>query len=223
MQILGKPQKFNNLFATSIKSKVNINYKENFDFLEFIYLKCSDSLIALDIGMGLRENFPKFEKRLGNLKTLDINEYENYPDIQADLCQPVKLPDKYDLIFCFSILEHLYNPIKACENLENALKKNGKIIGYAPFLYQFHCPDDLSYQDFFRFSPHAYVALFPNAAKIDLYPVRGRLGTSLFILSSKWKYIFEKKFPKVAIRLNNLGLSKNKFTTSGYNFIITYE
>jgi SAM-dependent methyltransferase len=223
MQILGKPQEFNKLFATSIKSKVKINYKENFDFLEFIFLKCSESLNALDIGMGLRENFPKFKKQLGDLKTLDINEYENYPDIQVDLCQPVKLPEKYDLIFCFSILEHLYNPFKACENLENSLKKNGKVIGYAPFLYQFHCPADLSYQDFFRFSPHAYVALFPNASKIELYPVRGRLGTSLFILSSKWKYILEKKFPKIAIRLNNLGLSKNRLITSGYNFIISYE
>ena len=56
----------------------------------------------------------------------------------------------YDKIICLAVLEHVYDPFKAIENLRSMLKENGIIYGFVPYLYKYHAPMDLKYQDYFR-------------------------------------------------------------------------
>ena len=48
------------------------------------------------------------------------------------------------------ILEHVYDPFKAVNNIFKMLKKDGIIFGFAPYLYYYHAPNDLNFQDYFR-------------------------------------------------------------------------
>jgi hypothetical protein len=99
---------------------------------------------------------------------------------------------------------------------------SGIIFGYVPFLYQFHCPSDLSYQDYYRFTPHALTALFPNASKIYIFPVRGKLGAAFNIISSRYKFILEDKLGIITNILNRFFVMTKPEQASGFNFIIFY-
>ena len=49
---------------------------------------------------------------------------------QHDICQP--LAQKYDIIFCTEVLEHLLNPWEATHHLENALLPGGTLVLTVP-------------------------------------------------------------------------------------------
>ena len=67
---------------------------------------------------------------------------------------------KYDKIICIAILEHVYDPFKAVKNLRKMLKDDGILYGYVPYLYQYHAPKDLKFQDYFRFSKDPSLSYF---------------------------------------------------------------
>ena len=128
---------------------------------------------------------------------------------------------KFNYVICFSLLEHCYDPFSAAKNLFYKLAPNGKIYGSAPFLFPHHGPTDLSYQDYFRFTRDSYALLFPEAKNITLYPLRGRLGTSLVVLTLKYRFIFERKFPSFAHLINKLiSKGRNQLQSSGFAFVI---
>ena len=98
------------------------------------------------------------------------------------------------------------------------LKNGGKIFGYVPYLYHYHAPQDLKFQDYFRFSKDALSYLFKDFKEVELYPIRGKLSTSLNILmEGKWKKYLEKT--KINIFFNKF-FNKNLNQCSGYNFIL---
>ena len=103
----------------------------------------------LDVGKGMREKFSKIKSK--NVETLDANQYDGYPDIIFDLCDELdeSLNERYDKIICLAILEHVYNPFLAVDNLKKMLKKKGIIYGYVPYLNYYHAPNDLKFQDYF--------------------------------------------------------------------------
>ena len=80
----------------------------------------------------------KYEKIDVKQKYLDLNKFQDYPDFQLDLSDPsleiekTELNRKYDEIICLAVLEHVYNPFIALDNLK-MLKNNGVIYGYVPF------------------------------------------------------------------------------------------
>ena len=92
---------------------------------------------VLDIGKAMRDKHKKIVCK--KLETLDVNDFGDYPDIICDICSDVSgLEKKYDKIICLAILEHVYNPFKAIENLRSMLKDNGMIYGFVPYLYKYH-------------------------------------------------------------------------------------
>ena len=157
-----------------------------------------------------------------SIETLDVNEFEDYPDILFDICDEIEdsLINKYDKIICLAILEHVYNPFKAVENLKKMLKPNGIIYGYVPYLFYYHAPNNLKFQDYFRFSKDALIYLFKDFNEIELFPIRGRISTPLNILfAGRWKKYIEK---------TGINIFLDKFTSdeknlkqcSGFNFIV---
>ena len=83
---IGNPETFNKELISKInKAEIDLYYiKNRSDFRDKILnnIKTNDSI--LDIGKGMRDKFLKIKSN--KIKTLDVNEYEDYPDIIFDLC-----------------------------------------------------------------------------------------------------------------------------------------
>ena len=212
------------LIVQKIKS-IKMNEQVEEDELRRRLLQMVDSTsVVLDCGKYHREYQHQVKNNVKLLHTIDINKFSDYPDHLIDICDRKKMNElrrKYDFISSFSLLEHCYDPISASANLFDSLKPGGVLIGSAPFLFPRHSPDDLSYQDFFRFTRDAYVILFPNASSIELWPLRGRVTTSLNVLSTRYRFFFEIRFPSLARYLNRFGSEdRQSLQSSGYGFLI---
>jgi len=220
-KIIGDPDKVNQELISLIK-KISINnyyLKNHEDFRDRILSQIQKSDNVLDIGMAMRDKHKKIISNL--LETLDVNDFGEYPDIICDLCSDISgLENKYDKIICIAILEHVYDPTSAIKNLRLMLKDEGIIYGYVPYLYYYHAPKDLKFQDYFRFSKDALAYLFKDFKEVELFPIRGRISTPLNILfAGKWKKFAEKT--KINIYLDKLVNDEiNQKQCSGFNFII---
>ena len=219
---IGNPEIYNKELISKInKTEIDLYYiKNKSDFRERILNNINSDDFILDIGKGMREKFSKIKSK--NIETLDVNQYEDYPDIIFDLCDKIddSLYEKYDKIICLAILEHVYNPFLAVDNLKKMLKKNGTIYGYVPYLNYYHAPNDLKFQDYFRFSKDALIYLFKDFSNIKLFPIRGRFSTPLNIMfAGRWKKYIEKT--SINIFLDKFSSDeKNIKQCSGFNFII---
>ena len=220
-KIIGDPDKINQSLISIIKKLSINNYylKNHEDFRDRILSQIQKSDNVLDIGMAMRDKHKKIISNL--LETLDVNDFGDYPDILCDICSDITgLENKYDKIICIAILEHVYDPASAIKNLRLMLKDKGVIYGYVPYLYQYHAPKNLKFQDYFRFSKDALAYLFKDFKEVELFPIRGRISTPLNILfAGKWKKFAEKT--KINIYLDKLVNDEiNQKQCSGFHFII---
>ena len=54
-------------------------------------------------------------------------------------------------------------------------------------------PQDLKFQDYFRFSKDASAYLFKDFSEVELYPIRGRISSSFHMMfAGRWKNYMEK-------------------------------
>ena len=89
---------------------------------------------------------------------MDIaNIKSDYNFINGDICNcPEIESNKYDIVFCMNLFEHLNEPWKAAEEMIRITKSNGIIIVIAPFSWRYHpCPVDN-----FRFTHNGLKILF---------------------------------------------------------------
>jgi SAM-dependent methyltransferase len=224
MKIFGNPddKKFklkNLMFNLNIDEKY---LKSDLNFRNEIIDKIKNNMRVLDIGKSMRGEFQKIKCK--EIKTLDINIFENYPDIQFDLSEEIEIEktelyERFDVIICLAILEHVYNPFIAIQNIKKMLTHNGIIFGYVPFLYHYHAPQDLYFQDYYRYSKDGLAYLLKDFKDVKIYPVRGRLSSAMHILfGSIWKKTFEKL--KFNLFLDSFfSKNKNSMQAGGYNFI----
>jgi len=220
-KVIGNPSKTNEKLINLInKIKINNYYlKHQKDFRDKILEEINEIDHVLDIGMAMRDRHHKIKSDL--LETLDVNDFGDYPNIICDICSDVNgLEKKYDKIICLAILEHVYDPSAAVVNLKKMLKDDGIIYGYVPYLYYYHAPNDLKFQDYYRFSKDALAYLFRDFKHVELFPVRGRISTPLNILfAGRWKRYVEKT--NINIFLDKfVGDEKNTKQCSGFNFIL---
>ena len=224
MKIIGDPNnKKLELKNLILNSNIDEKYlKSDLDFRDQIIDTIKNYMCVLDIGKSMRGHFKKIKCK--EIKTLDINIFENYPDIQMDLSEEVEIEKtelykKFDVIICLAVLEHVHNPFIAIQNIKKMLNHNGIIFGYVPFLYHYHAPQDLYFQDYYRYSKDGLAYLLKDFKDVKIYPVRGRLSSSMHILfGSVWKKTFEKlKFNLFLDRF--FSKNKNSMQAGGYNFI----
>ena len=221
-KIIGQPEKTNSKLIDLIKkTKINNYYiKNQKDFRNRIIedIKINDDI--LDIGKGMRDKFAKIKAK--KILTVDVNDFGDYPDIVYDICsEPDEtLIKKFDKIICIAVLEHVYDPFQAVRNIRMMLKDNGVLYGYVPYLFYYHAPTDLRYQDYFRFSKDALSYLFKDFKNLEIFPIRGRISTPLNILfQPRWKRHIEKT--GINILLDKFTSdTKNIEQCSGFNFIV---
>ncbi len=221
-KIIGQPGKTNSKLIELIKkTKINNFYiKNQKDFRNRIIEEIKKSDDVLDIGKGMRDKFKNIESK--KILTLDVNDFGDYPDIIYDICSESDetLVEKFDKIICIAVLEHVYDPFQAVKNIRLMLKDNGVLYGYVPYLFYYHAPNDLRYQDYFRFSKDALSYLFREFKSLEIFPIRGRISTPLNILfQPRWKRHIEKTGINVLLD-KFVSDTKNFEQCSGFNFIV---
>ena len=194
-KIIGQPEKTNSKLIDLIKrTKINNYYiKNQKDFRNRIIEDIEINDDILDIGKGMRDKFTKIKAK--KILTVDVNDFGDYPDIVYDICSELDetLIKKFDKIICIAVLEHVYDPFQAVRNIRMMLKDNGVLYGYVPYLFYYHAPTDLKFQDYFRFSKDALSYLFKDFKNLEIFPIRGRISTPLNILfQPRWKRHIEK-------------------------------
>ena len=222
--IIGDPNKNKEKLKNLISNlKIDEKYlKTSASFRTEIINNINKDMTVLDIGKSMRDDFTKINCK--EIKTLDVNIFDNYPDIQFDLSEEIEIEknefnEKFDVIICLAVLEHVYNPFIAIKNVKKMLNKKGVIFGYVPFLYHYHAPEDLYFQDYYRFTKDGLAYLLKDFREVKIYPVRGRFSSAMHVLfGSIWKKTFEKL--KLNLVLDNLfSKEKNSKQSGGYNFI----
>lgn len=82
------------------------------------------------------------------------------PDIISDLNRELRINDQYcEVLFCWSVLEHLSEPKLFLHECFRILKPNGKLILQVPFMWQVHEAP----HDFYRFTKYGLEHLLTGA------------------------------------------------------------
>ena len=154
--------------------------------------------LILDIGAGMRNHLGALGDRV---ETLDLNDIDaagenlTRPDILGDVCQP--FPDwmegRYDAVIALAILEHVYDPAAAVANFHRALKPGGHLFLYVPWMWRYHAPRNLMFQDYQRLSRDGMAYLLRDFEHVTLYPLRGKYSAILNMLKF-WKSQVERRF-----------------------------
>jgi SAM-dependent methyltransferase len=142
---------------------------------------------VVDIGGGMRLDKTKSdgqdEKRVQALSSLlqnpaltfHITDYTNtyHPDSVQDIHALTFETASVDGLFCLAVLEHVYDPKKACEEIVRVLKKGAPALIYVPWMYRYHANMTEDYRDYYRYSKDGLAYLFRDCQSVELCPVRG--------------------------------------------------
>jgi SAM-dependent methyltransferase len=174
--------------------------------LQFMAGRCEQ---VLDFGQSARADKKYFSN--DQYKTCDIDPSIK-PDILGDICDLNSIADhSFDGIICCAILEHVYNPFKAVEEMFRILKSGGVLFGYVPFLYYYHAHAG-HYKDYYRFSEDGIRYLFKDFKNLEIVPVRGAVTTLLNLLPGK--------LGKIQIFFGWADRFFSARQVSGYNFYV---
>jgi SAM-dependent methyltransferase len=148
--------------------------------------------MVLDVGQSTRERIDLFER--DRIETMEINVGDPLADIIDDICAPNRLqPERYDGIVCLSVLEHVYDPFAAIQEIHRLLQPGGYLLLHLPFLFRYHAPADLRFTDGYRFSRDGMAWMLRDFSEVTLYSIRGP-WSSIFNLHKGWKNGIEKRF-----------------------------
>ena len=138
-------------------------------------------------------------------------ENEFFLDLESDLDPNLK--NSFDVVFCHTVLEHVFDFTKAFENL-GEISRDVLII-VVPFLQQMH---GSGYKDYWRFTPEALKKLYLNNGFIPRYiSANNEDNASIYLFSIGYKNRkWEKDIPKKFIdRIDsNLELGANNYSNA---------
>jgi len=154
---------------------------------KFLNKYCSKiiSKKILEIGSGkkVHERFiysvaDFFRQNNNEVVLSDIN-----PDFGHKVIDITKsCPKGYDVIVCFSVLEHIFDYQRAIKNMYKALKRNAQVLVLVPAFYPLHDEPN----DYWRFTEHSIRKLFSAFRKIKLdYYGKREFPSFYFIAATK--------------------------------------
>jgi len=85
----------------------------------------------------------------------------NYPEF--DLCAPLTDPERYDVVICEQVLEHVIDPFLAARHLFELCQPGGHAVVSTPFLIKVHELPLYGLRDFWRFTPRGLRTLLEQA------------------------------------------------------------
>ncbi|MCK9438557.1 class I SAM-dependent methyltransferase [Patescibacteria group bacterium] len=113
---------------------------------------------VIDIGGGKKDYYYKiFKSNKANISPVDIclsDDNKNKINLE---CDQLPFSDNYfNSALMFNVLEHIYNYNFLISETKRVLKNGGKIIGFVPFLVNYH-PDP---NDYFRYTKESLKKIF---------------------------------------------------------------
>lgn len=177
---------------------------------------------VLDLGGGMRG---ALSGAGCTVETLDLNDIDaaaenlTRPDILGDVCSP--FPDwmagRYDAVIALALLEHVYDPAAAVANFRMSLRPGGRLFVYVPWMWRYHAPRSLVFQDYQRLSRDGMAYLLRDFEDVTLYPIRGKYSAILNMLKF-WKGSVERRFGGRVNRLVDAQVSdwRNTVQASGF-------
>lgn len=204
------------LQAITRRARIDLCYLHDDRTREHVVAATRDAACILDVGAGMRGHLGALA---GRVETLDLNDFSAYPDILGDVCSP--FPDwmagRYDAVIALAIIEHVYDPPAAIENFRRTLKPGGRLFLYVPWMWRYHGPPDLSFQDYQRLSRDGMAYLLRDFEEVTLYPIRGKYSAILNMLKF-WKAQIERRFGCRINRIVDARASpwRNTVQTSGF-------
>lgn len=85
----------------------------------------------------------------------------NYPEF--DLCAPIETEDRFDVLICEQVLEHVIDPFLATENLFELTRPGGHAVVSTPFLIKQHELPLFAMFDYWRFTPRGLKVMLERA------------------------------------------------------------
>jgi SAM-dependent methyltransferase len=82
-----------------------------------------------------------------------------YPDF--DLCAPLGERERFDVVICEQVIEHVEDPCGAARNLRGLCRPGGQVIVSTPFLVRVH--ELYGMPDYWRFTPRGLRTLLERA------------------------------------------------------------
>ena len=118
-----------------------------------------ENLDILEIGSGSISINQSAEHIFINAKLFvqtDVN--KSYGHKYLDITNEIQIEEKFDLVLCTNVLEHIFDVTSAIKNLNYLLKEKGNLVVSVPFIYPLHDEPE----DFWRFTEHALKNLFSD-------------------------------------------------------------
>lgn len=218
--------RFTAVVTKARKKNIAMNPWDTF-FKEKIKKIFTEKKSALDIGGGLRiakEKNNRYDKTrewiLPYLKKVDYKIMDPVPDYHPDIVGDIHaLPfadNSQDAVICIAVLEHVENPIKACQEIFRVLKPGGYCFLYVPFLYYYHAERGY-YKDYWRFTKDAVEMLVGSFSHKEIQGVRGAVETWIKI-SPLGRFNFLNAGSQIFDRLS--GKDKSNQISGYYAFCI---
>jgi SAM-dependent methyltransferase len=85
----------------------------------------------------------------------------NYPEF--DLCAPLGDRERFDVVICEQVIEHVPDPSRAAANLAGLCQPGGHVIVSTPFLIRVHELPAFGLADYWRFTPRGLRTLLERA------------------------------------------------------------
>ncbi|MEM6620956.1 MAG: class I SAM-dependent methyltransferase [Pseudomonadota bacterium] len=203
------------------RARIDLRYLHDDRTRAHVAQAVADLSRVLDVGDGMRGAMPDGPQ----IETLDLNDIDaadqnlTRPDILGDICQPFPdwMHNRYDAVIAFAMLEHVYDPPAAVANFHAALKPGGRLYLYVPWMWRYHAPRSLVFQDYQRLSRDGMAYLLRDFEDVTLYPLRGKYSAIMNMLKF-WKKGVEKRFGGRINRLVDSRASayRNTIQASGY-------
>ena len=204
------------LQAITRRARIDLRYLHDDQTRQHVVERLAGATLTLDVGASMREHLSRLP---GRVETLDLNDFGDYPHILGDVCSP--FPDwmhgRYDAVIALAILEHVYDPPAAVQNFRRALKPGGRLFLYVPWMWRYHAPRTLMFQDYQRLSRDGMAYLLRDFEEVTLYPLRGRYSAILNLLKW-WKPVVERRLGERVNRLLDARASdwRNTVQCSGF-------
>jgi SAM-dependent methyltransferase len=88
----------------------------------------------------------------------------DYPEF--DLCAPLELTDRFDVVICEQVIEHVADPWAAARNLRGLCAPGGRVVVSTPFLVRIHELPMYGMRDYWRFTPRGLRLLLEGAGLV---------------------------------------------------------